>query len=162
MTRVTLSTSEKTGGPFFSEGKILAVEIGTGQSSVLGSGYFPSWSPDGAWIAYLSVPVVDTAVGNRSLPSRGSIRRLVRQVGTENHEVFVSPEANTGAGGRVWNGWAWAPIVWSPDASRLAFSRLQNDGSGVWELSLSGGGPHRRLVTVTEWPGRSGPGRAPR
>jgi hypothetical protein len=154
MTRVALSLSEETGGPFFSPGSVVAIEIGNGQSSALASGYFPSWSPDGAWIAYLSVPVADTAA-RESVSSPGSVLRLVRQSGAEDHDVFVSASGTPG-GGRVWNGWAWAPIVWSPDASRLAFSRLENNGSAVWELSLGGGEAQRRSVTVTDSATRSG------
>jgi hypothetical protein len=143
MTRIALSTSEITGGPFFSEGSVVNVETGTGQSSVLASGYFPSWSPDGRWIAYLSVPIVDTTLRTQAVSGGGSALRIVSQSGADDLLVLATPGSDT-ASGRIRDGWAWAPIVWSPDASRLAFSRLEGHGSQVWEVSVTGTGLQRR------------------
>jgi hypothetical protein len=137
MTRVVLSTSEPAGGPFYSRGSVVTIETATGHWRELASGYFPSWSPDGTRIAYLSVPVVDTTLQAHSDSSLGSALRVINEAGSEDQLVLASPGSHVAAGGWILDGWAWAPIVWSPDGNWLAFSRLEGHGSRIWEVSVS-------------------------
>jgi len=139
--QLVLSTAAIGGGPFRTDGHVIIVNAATGEQRHVAAGYFPSWSPDGKWIAYLSVPVLETASADPSAPSdsTGVVLRLVRPDGTEDHVLFADPGADTPPERRLKNGWPWAPLLWSPDANRLAFTRLRDGGMDVWILDTARG-----------------------
>ena len=48
-----------------------------------------------------------------------------------------------------------ASPVWSPDGSRIAFSRQEAEGYGVFTIPALGGAPRRLTSTTSEFPGLS-------
>lgn len=145
MQRVVLSTASRSGGPLRSDGRLVVVDTTTGDKRVLASGYFPSWSPDGEWIGYISLPTLDTlsAARAQAQAARPAVR-VVRPDGSQDHEVFGvslmegSPERHRRSG------WPWAPVLWSPNGKLLAFSRLQDSGLAAWVVGLGGEGLNAR------------------
>jgi Tol biopolymer transport system component len=149
-TRLVLSRFPVGGTQFYDPGVITVRDMAGVKSETVAAGYQASWSPSGEWIAYVSIEF-DT-VGSRVNLNRpdGTRRkigvwipvvRLVRPDGTGDHEVYASNDASTyGTGDRMRTGSPWGPLVWSPDGSRLAFSRQYPTGSSIWVLGITSDG----------------------
>jgi Tol biopolymer transport system component len=100
------------------------------------SGSNPQWSPDGHWIAYVSVPA-DTGCSGV---------RLMEPDGTGDHPVAQGlPDAN-----RVCHDGAEAP-TFSPDSKRVLYvangikTPHKQNGSDLYTVSIHGGA-HKRLT----------------
>jgi Tol biopolymer transport system component len=96
-------------------------------------GLFPTWSPKGNLIAFSGA-----APGN---PQRDDVT-LMRPDGTGSRSLGIQGEA----------------IVWSPDASRLAFASHSGDGNwAVWVMDADGSNKHQRTFpTLTPPAGQNG------
>lgn len=94
---------------------IKILEVATGKSSTLAAGQMPAWSPSGEWIAYLD-------------PDRA------------NHVLMVHPDGTGGktlatlGGDRIFHD--SAPIVWSPDSTRLLLNELGNADTYTFKIHL--------------------------
>jgi len=110
---------------------VLAAE-GEGRRALTRGGA-PSWSPDGAWIAFVdSIPG-----GERN--AMGIF--VVRPDGSGRREVFRNAERGTferGWGPRR-EGEPGAALVWSPDARWIAFPRRFDAGVSVWRVEAATG-----------------------
>ena len=80
-----------------------------------GSAWAPSWSPDGAWIAYTR------QYGTSSVTS------LVRPNGTDQHEISANDESDD-----------QKTPVWSPNGDYLLVSRGKADQRDLWIMDLEG------------------------
>ncbi|HEU4456434.1 MAG TPA: hypothetical protein VFR81_25425 [Longimicrobium sp.] len=100
----------------------------------LGPGAGPSWSPDGAWIAYLHYPPEARDFNEiHVMRADGRDKRLLfRNRVTSRYE---------GGWGLLREGVPRPPFVWSPDSRHLAFSRIFRRGTSVWRVELSSGTP---------------------
>jgi Tol biopolymer transport system component len=96
-------------------------------------GLFPTWSPKGDLIAFSGA-----APGN---PQRDDVT-LMRPDGTGVRSLGIQGEV----------------IVWSPDASRLAFASHSGDGNwAVWAMNADGSGKHQlTFPTLTPPAGQNG------
>jgi hypothetical protein len=86
----------------------------------------PVWSPDGQWIAFQG-------------PYQSI--HIIHPDGSHERVVFENRERGT-----YDTGWGFAPegdvyssVVWSPDGSALAFSRLYGNGTSIWRLDIATG-----------------------
>src|SRR4051794_12934095 len=110
--------------------------IRTGGLQRLAPGSKPQWSPDGNWIAYVSIPADTGCSGVRLMQPGGSTNHPVQQ---------GEPDAKG-----VCHDGAEAPSF-SPDSKRVLYVATgiktphQQDGSDLYTVSIHGGA-HRRLT----------------
>ncbi|NIM51771.1 MAG: hypothetical protein GTO22_21400 [Gemmatimonadales bacterium] len=108
------------------ESEIVVVDTMMGERRALTRGYAPAWSPTSEWIAYLRQ--------DSSHTSPPSIR-LIHPDTSGDRELLRGGLAGVEAAGQS-ERWVSGPLVWSPDGSRLAFSR----GASIWVISVDGSG----------------------
>lgn len=101
---------------------VVVVELRTGKRRTLTSGFEPSWSPINDRIAYFRMDSSRTAI-----PSI----RTIRADGTEDRELFVVPTQSGSTSGNT-PPWPGGPLIWSPDAKSVAFSR----GASIWTIEV--------------------------
>lgn len=110
------------------EGRLVVVDLVTGQSKHLGvTGYLPSWSKDGARIAFL----FETPVG-AVVPPEGAIGVIPADGGPVTQIAVV--------------GYARQSVEWSPDGSMLMLA--QPDGIAIVEAAS--GRVVRRIAEISE------------
>jgi Tol biopolymer transport system component len=101
------------------------VDLVTGKETALlhaGDPSFPRWSPDGSRVVYVdNVPSVPDS----------HVLVVANADGTDAHRVTHEPET-----------WAEFDPIWSPDGTRIAFSRAERVEGGPWSIRPSG------IVTV--------------
>jgi len=101
-------------------------EVDGHEHAVASEGFWPRWSPDGAWIAYTT-----------SNPEGGDgVLEVVRPDGGERRQLTTSPSQLYG-------------LAWSPDSRWVLYSSDTNGAFNVWAVPVSGGDP----VQVTFGPG---------
>jgi serine/threonine protein kinase len=165
LTQITFSTAEDQWADWSPEGRIAFAEgfqdgsdwdiyvvnaDGSGRSAWLDEASCdvqPSWSPDGAWIAFVRISNDTNGNGRVDFEDAGS--------------VWVG-SASGGGLRRLTSGmWASTP-AWSPDGAWIAFGRArdsngngrldENDDSGIWAVPASGGD----VVPLIDGPNRDG------
>jgi Tol biopolymer transport system component/DNA-binding winged helix-turn-helix (wHTH) protein len=101
-------------------------EVDGREHTVAAGGFWPRWSPDGAWIAYTT-----------SNPEGGDgFLDVVRPDGGEHRRLTASPSQLYG-------------LAWSPDSRWVLYSSDSNGAFNVWAVPVTGGDP----VQVTFGPG---------
>lgn len=118
---------------------VVVIGADGGGYRALAPGLAPSWSPDGAWIAFVDP-------GSPDQESPFSIR-VVRPDGSAGREVWVNPDRTTyqRGYGDMLEGQPVPPLVWSPDARWIAFGRAYGIGTSIWRVEVASG----RLEQVT-------------
>jgi Tol biopolymer transport system component len=122
------------------DGELVVIDLKTGKRRALAQGGAPSWSPDGAWIAF-------------SATERDTVTlQMVHPDGTARREVFRSRATGTRRRGRSLHveGAPQGPLVWSPDSKHLAFARRFGRGTSVWRVEIASGA--LRQVTAPDRP----------
>jgi Tol biopolymer transport system component len=121
------------GGNRIQNGEIVVVDTLTKTQRTIASGYTPVWNPTGEWIAYIRVlqtgDTLDAAL------------RLVHPDGTDDHLLYRAEdiEVYDGTYLSIRAGILTPPLVWSPDGSRLAFSRwFRERGTYLWTITPDG------------------------
>src|SRR6266516_6384387 len=137
--------------PYLTPGAVVVADTLGNPWRVVASGYEPSWSPLGEWIAYISI---STRSSNKSVRqpgqpsldgSTGTVHtlvyslRIVRPDGTADRELYRSSDTATfGMHDRTIEGGPWGRLVWSSDGARVAFARRFEAGSTVWVIRVDG------------------------
>ncbi len=108
---------------FDARGEILTISSGGGEARILTntSGTaerFPSWSPDGKWIAYFSDESGEYLLHLRPASGAGNVRKLA-----------IEPQPSF-----------YEEPVWSPDSKRVAFSDKR---LALWIMDIETGTPRR-------------------
>ena len=105
------------------------------------AGESAAWSPDGESIAFFGDDGDDPNErpgGPRIYQIRpdgtNPLRIFMNDLGTTYPEWFYGPWPTY-----VRNGKAFGPLVWSPDAKWLAFSRQFEEGASIWRVEISTG-----------------------
>lgn len=111
--------------------RLTAVAVDGSERRAVGSGSSPSWSPDGASLAFVDSIPGEAAQGVFVVSADGSGRRL----------LFRNPLRTT-----FHNGWAdvregepEGSTVWSPDGHWIAFTRIFGAGVSVWRVEMATG-----------------------
>jgi Tol biopolymer transport system component len=107
---------------------IIAVDLTHETTRSIAKGYSPGWSRSGNWIAYIAA---DSA-GNP-----GSTIQVVAADGTQGRVIYAAGRASIPGGGMEEA--VTGRLVWSPDDSRIAFSRKSGGGSRVWAVDVRNG-----------------------
>jgi len=102
---------------------VVVVDLRTGKRRTLTSGFEPSWSPINDRIAYFRM---DSS--RNAMPAI----RTIRADGSGDQELLVVSTDNGGTSAKN-EGWPGGPLVWSPDAKHIAFSR----GSSIWTVDVA-------------------------
>jgi serine/threonine protein kinase/sugar lactone lactonase YvrE len=102
--------------------------------SIADAGFLPTWSPDGASVAYIRQ--LDGVVGLfATSPNGGAERRLDSGGGVEAVGYSVSPYNTTNA----------AAFAWAPDSKRIAYITKTSGASNLWIADLGQG---TRMLTA--------------
>ena len=131
--------------PYQRPAEIVILDTLGASRRTVASGYQPSWSPTGEWIAYLAVRFEPTsgAAGATGVEGLGEVLetaiRLVRPDGTRDYELYTGEESveNPRESGMT-RGFIWGRLVWSSDGSRLAFSVRSEHGSTIHGVRTDG------------------------
>jgi len=157
MSSIVVSASDRTQG-LLQPGRLIVTDIRDGTQRTIGSGYEPSWSPDGRWIAFIRSIAPPVADQQNGLPSdtdyalylRAALE-LIDKHGDTSRRVFANPDTVMTDPAINWLRGLGGPIVWSPDGQRIAFTRALEDGTSAWVIGVDGS-ELRRLVDVSEKP----------
>lgn len=111
---------------------IATLDLTDGTYRRLGTGWYPSWSPDGQWIAFIAMD---------SDELRNSEIWVIRPDGTEKRRVFQNRVRSKffRGWGPILEGQPSDPLIWSPNSREVAFTRGYDAGSSVWRVDLATG-----------------------
>jgi hypothetical protein len=111
------------------DGRIVRVDLATGEQRTVAKGYDPAWSPDGRWIAFTR-----WEGGGKGFVSTLRVARIdgsgERALFTDQEGWFANMETRT-------NGSPRAPL-WSPDGQRIVFVRAHHRGGTLWSVRRDG------------------------
>ena len=115
---------------------IATVDVASGEIHPLVPGLNPSWSPDGAWIAYVHR---DTA------SQYDNEVRVIRPDGSSPRTIFRNQTRTTyvRAFGPMREGTVRAPLLWTPDSRGIVFGRTFDRGVSLWHIVLDSAGVRR-------------------
>lgn len=127
---LTFAKLRSEGG--YRNAQIAIVDTSGRSTRIIATGYSPVWSPDGQWIAFLEED--PKAHFDETI-------HLIRPDGSGERVVFVNREHDSYSRGfgPIPEGLPREPLVWSPDGTALAFSRIYHNGTSVWRLDLASG-----------------------
>jgi hypothetical protein len=118
---------------------LATVDLASGDVRALLPGSYPSWSPDGGWIAYV----------HRDTASQDDNEiRVVRPDGSGARTIFRNRTRTTYVRGfgPSREGMVRAPLLWTPDSRGIVFGRAFDRGISLWHVRLDSA----RVRRVTE------------